>query len=508
MYREGPEKEKRIMLISKKLHRRIIPHRLPSISTLSSCYTIQALAHVLTICVLNIIQMIIDRIILKRFDSIQEHLYELKSVTYDLILKFSGLNPDLQSVNTFGTGCLVLAFILVTAYKFRAEKIICGEKLSILYFAYNPNDEGPMAISERLDHHLDEMISSYKCSGIKSMANKNIGNPSSAHGIINQEIRYLFELKDDKSKIWPVHRQKPYWPDELRFIFLIGYISTYICLFISSMVTIIAYFLHIGSPRIVNGINYPATFWSKKYIFDIITLTGMIVADASVIVATFIVILRDDMNHLKVQRISINDLIKAHRCLELLNTIKDYNNYELNNLRSSCNKYIIETYIKLRYYVDTISYTYIENLLYSAITALVIPLLIASIPANKQNKIENITFMLGLTIVYCTLDLLMFGTSMFYAFCSKEFNSLINILATIVLDHKGIDSSFKQHSDKQKTSMHTFVLCHRFIKARNTIDERFSFKLINLVPVDYAFLFRANIYISYMICLEFYRQNS
>lgn len=472
-------------------------------SRIHSIYILQAYMHVTFAGIITITHSIIDRIINSNQPQVSIKLQEFQYNLEIWMQNLSLMNPRLQILNVFGMISLVATIFFPISYNYLNSRTIKRQKLSMLYYG-NSRKEGEVEINRKLDHIIESIMISINNYGHKQFLSRLLSEKE-LEGLMRDKKDILY-FKNNKLSIWPANRLGSDWLKKPRKHFLSIYITSYIIIYIATLFTIFDYFRTVKNYNKENGQILEHSLLAKKYTFDLVIFSSRAADQISVSITTFLTQVADEIELLRIQKESLNKLIHINEALYLLKLKHQDIKRNICNKRKLlglyCNRFCLEAYIRFSYFIETTKYLKSSGLFINlSLISLTISICGSFIPTKKPEPAEHRIIILNFITFLLAVDMVLLGASYYESYCRKEFHRLINIVSVIIMESFDVNTNDKSINYGSKTTIHTFLLWHKFILQEREFIRGFAFKLLNSYRLGYSSLLRCNLLASYIVAL-------
>lgn len=448
----------------------------------------------------------LDEIVLKDNYIYGYEIGQLRNSTKDWFIYLCLYDPDLKvstSLITSGSVACICGYI---SFKRRLYKDSKKEKLSLISYL-NDISRSDVSISERLENHINDLILSNE-----STTRRLYWTPFTTKAQLqelNEERAQLISLKSNKNDIWPVQRKGTRWFPLLRHVFLIVYYFNFLCIFSWMLIINIVLLYHYHEKRLAQTLE-PLSFLSKKSCFDIYINLMMITDKICLMLTTSISVMFDFVLTLRAQE---KYLFKFQNAYHELTSLESqigpsiWPNWSLRGeqirLRSNLNRLALEGYIRLRYSFDVSVISTISNLAHIVIISCIFLLITNLHLLAYISPVEYSSMIIYVVLFYFTINVTMLLCAFNYSYCYKIYRRLRDRYTTIIITPLKHTEGSSFIREVRPTTVHTYLVWHKFLSNENDFVEKFTIKLFGLFLLDYKFVLRINLLIGYLIAIHY-----
>lgn len=463
-----------------------------------------ATIHFIVLLNLEIFYLYIKRVV-SRQDSPELEALKWKSWAHSWTQYVAPVVPDLAMSTAVASFAVTSISIFLLVTRLLAREMLKHEKYSLFAFLYD-RVACRRTISDRLDQYLNQLLMSNRCHAKK--ISRRFSTSRSQLNELDRELKFLTDLKLRKGVIWPSTRiADERRINEIRSWFLFHWLSFYI--FISVTIQVTHYLYYEAAKSFVrlhsNRCKFVWTFWNKLFFMDARLITVVTADWMSTVMTIMVVEMKDHLETIKTSKESVKKFIQITNHLMARHSSSPFCSTSRTRLIS--NKLSLESYIKLRYVIDTNEQKSVSSVVHVVIILASGTLMLTLNASADLNPEEKINFLAVVIIIFAILNIQLISAAIRYNYCMKELNRLSISVASIIFESICEPDEHSHRPQSLLVSAHSQVLWQNFIRDNRELAKRSAVKIFGLFILDYQCIFRINAIIIWsMMLLMIYKR--
>lgn len=391
---------------------------------------------------------------------------------------------------------IVLAFVMFHYY-YVTQAHLQAEKLTIYWFLKD-RQISHRAIESRLDGFIESLMASNRA----HIKRYNFGCPMIFRRELEEEFKFLLQLKRDKHLIWPRNRNA-HWARWCRKVFVFVWLLTMAGLnSIGLPMTLMAQMAS-DSYRKKNSIVRESTIGRAQHPF-FFSISVFIGTDYATGIASLLsVLMLDGVESMRSTEGSVIELIKSIRELRQIETCETITSaselpLQVYRFRSNTNRLALITYIRLRYSIEVARPKSMAIILNQCILVSSLTVLSTLLISLDLDAVELKTFLFQLGGILLIFNSILIICAVQYTFYLKTFRHFSTSIVASMLR----PIIFSQTEDPMATSStvttHVSLLFKRLLESDKELRNRVAIRTLGFDELDYGGVIRINAILSYV----------